>query len=898
MVQHWDGDPAVRTKSHIEMLHPACEMSWNLKQHDDTAASLMVIQSPTSDPVFNPIHTIKQFGERYTQDFVIRERDKSFGVLIHCFCKMADWLLLIPWNKIFTAACGCFFSDRNYIHKMEANLDDLHTTMEELKNGRDDLLRRVSIEEDKGLQQLAQVKGWISRVEIVESRFKDLLEDKSTETGRLCLFGFCSENCISSYNYGEKVMKNLEEVKELLSKKHFEVVAHKIPVPKVEEKNIHTTVGLYVMVEMAWKSLMNDEIRTLCLHGMGGVGKTTLLACINNKFVELESEFDVVIWVVVSKDFQLEGIQDQILGRLRLDKEWERETENKKASLINNNLKRKKFVLLLDDLWSEVDLNKIGVPPPTRENGAKIVFTKRSKEVSKYMKADMQIKVSCLSPDEAWELFRITVGDIILSSHEDIPALARIVAAKCHGLPLALTVIGEAMACKETIQEWHHAINVLNSPAGHKFPGMEERILLVLKFSYDSLKNGEIKLCFLYCSLFPEDFEIEKEKLIEYWICEGYINPNRYEDGGTNQGYDIIGLLVRAHLLIECELTTKVKMHYVIREMALWINSDFGKQQETICVKSGAHVRMIPNDINWEIVRQVSLISTQIEKISCSSKCSNLSTLLLPYNKLVNISVGFFLFMPKLVVLDLSTNMSLIELPEEISNLCSLQYLNLSSTGIKSLPGGMKKLRKLIYLNLEFSYKLESLVGISATLPNLQVLKLFYSNVCVDDILMEELQHMDHLKILTVTIDDAMILERIQGIDRLASSIRGLCLTNMSAPRVVLSTTALGGLQQLAILSCNISEIKMDWKSKERREVSPMEIHPSTSTSSPGFKQLSSVNIMKLRNKGWKGDDKWSLNNAMTKPSEEIEWEKDVSRFVGVFMFSVVFCIDGWGGSS
>ncbi|CAD5315236.1 unnamed protein product [Arabidopsis thaliana] len=90
MVQHWDGDPAVRTKSHIEMLHPACEMSWNLKQHDDTAASLMVIQSPTSDPVFNPVHTIKQFGERYTQDFVIRERDKSFGVLIHWYNLPSD----------------------------------------------------------------------------------------------------------------------------------------------------------------------------------------------------------------------------------------------------------------------------------------------------------------------------------------------------------------------------------------------------------------------------------------------------------------------------------------------------------------------------------------------------------------------------------------------------------------------------------------------------------------------------------------------------------------------------------------------------------------------------------------------------------------------------------------
>ncbi|CAL9242134.1 unnamed protein product, partial [Arabidopsis halleri] len=358
-------------------------------------------------------------------------------------------------------------------------------------------------------------------------------------------------------------------------------------------------------------------------------------------------------------------------------------------------------------------------------------------------------------------------------------------------------------------------------------------------------------------------------------ICEGFINPNRYEDGGTNQGYDIIGLLVRAHLLIDCELTDYVKMHDVIREMALWINSDYGNQQGTICVKSGAHVRLIPNDINWEIVRQMSLFGTQVEKISCSPNCPNLSTLLLPDNfELEDISVGFFRFMPKLVVLDLSGNLGLDGLPEDISNLCSLQYLNLSLTRIESLPVGLKKLRKLIYLNLESTHVHESLVGIAATLPNLQVLKLLGSRVCVDDILMEELQHLEHLKILTASIEDATILERIQGIDRLASSIRRLCLRNMSAPRVILSTVALGGLQYLAIDFCNISEIKIDWESKERRELSPMEILPSTS--SPGFKQLSTVVIYNLEGQR---DLSWLLF-AKNLKKLEVRWSPEIEEII------------------
>ncbi|KAL1199681.1 putative disease resistance protein [Cardamine amara subsp. amara] len=785
------------------------------------------------------------------------------------------WLLnLIPWNQISSFVCGCFFSDRNYIHMMKANLDALQKTMQELENRRNDLLGRVAIEEDRGLQRLAQVEGWLIRVETVGSQVNDLLEAASTETERLCLFGYFSNDCITSYNYGVEVLKRLEEVKELLSKKgDFDVVAKKSPVPKAEKMHIQTTVGLDTMVEMAWNSLMNDERRILGLYGMGGVGKTALLTRINNKFVEVENDFDVVIWVNVSKDFQNEGIQDQILRRLLVDKEWKQETENEKASLIKNNLKRKKFVLLLDDLWSKVDLTKIGVPAPTQENGSKIVLTTRSKEVCNYMIADGQIKVDCLSSNEAWELFRIAIGEITLECHQDIPKLAKTIVKKCCGLPLAINIIGEAMAHKEDVHEWRHAIDVLNS-ASHEFPGMEERILPILKFSYDSLKDSEVKSCFLYCSLFPEDYEIEKKNLIEYWIGQGFINGNRYEDGGTNQGYDIIGLLVRAHLLIDCGLKTKVKMHDVIRDMALWIESGFGNQQETIYVKSGAHVRLIPNDINWEIVRRMSLMSTQIEEISCSPNCHNLSTLLLPTNKLVDISAGFFRLMPQLVVLDLSINWSLTGLPEEISNLVSLQYLNLSYTGIKSLPVGLKKLRKLIYLNLESTLVVDSLAGIATNLPNLQVLKLFHSCVYVDDILMEELQRLEHLKVLTVTIEDAMSLERIQGVERLARSIQGLCLYNMSAPLVILNSLALGGLQCLGIVYCNISEIKIDWKSKETKEISPI--------SSSGFNHLSTVYIRD--SKGQK-DLSWLLfaqNLKMLLVGESSEIEEIINKEKGM----------------
>ncbi|KAG5392091.1 hypothetical protein IGI04_022054 [Brassica rapa subsp. trilocularis] len=688
---------------------------------------------------------------------------------------------------------SCLFGDRNYIHMMKANLDALETAMQELREKRDDIARKVSIEEDKGLEQLAQVKGWRSRVDIIDSQVSVLLKSRETETKRLCLFRYFSKNCISSCKYGKDVSKKLIEVKELLSKGVFEELAGKKLAAKVEKKRIQTTVGLDSMVGKAWDSIMKPERRTLGIYGMGGVGKTTLLTHINNKLEKEVNGFDVVIWVVVSQDLQYKGIQDQILRRLRVDKEWENQTKEEKASSIENILERKKFVLLLDDLWSEVDLNKIGVPHPTQENGSKIVFTTRSKKVCSDMEADDKLQIDCLPANEAWELFRSIVGEDPLKKHPDIPALAKKICEKCYGLPLALNVIGKAMKYKEDVHQWRHAIEVL-STSSHKFPGMEEKILSILKFSYDGLKEENVKSCFLYCSLFPEDYEITKEELIEYWISEGFIDGKRDEDGSNNQGHDIIGSLVRAHLLMEFEkeFTPAVKMHDVLREMALWI----GKEEEKQCVKTGVKLSSIPNDdINWSDLRRISLMRNQIEEISCCPKCRTLSTLFLGDNKLKHISGELFQFMPALVVLDLSGNLLLRELPEEICRLTSLQYLNLSNTEISSLSVDLKGLRKLISLDLEWT-SLTSIDGIGTSLPNLQV---------------------------------------IQRVERLASCVQRLLISGVSAEVITLNTAALGGLRQLTIWYSQISEIKIDWKSKEKEDLP-----------SPCFKHLSSIDILGL----------------------------------------------------
>lgn len=72
-----------------------------------------------------------------------------------------------------------------------------------------------------------------------------------------------------------------------------------------------------------------------------------------------------------------------------------------------------------------------------------------------------------------------------------------------------------------------------------------------MKYGYDNLRMECVKSCFLYCSLFPEDYEMEKEELVDYWISEGFIDANDGKERAINKGYEIIGTLVRTCLLLE-----------------------------------------------------------------------------------------------------------------------------------------------------------------------------------------------------------------------------------------------------------------------------------------------------------------------------------------------------------
>lgn len=268
-------------------------------------------------------------------------------------------------------------------------------------------------------------------------------------------------------------------------------------------------------------------------------------------------------------------------------------------------------------------------------------------------------------------------------------------------MPLALLTVAGAMVCRKTLREWRHTIELLGTcpseiaaMGGHVFP--------LLKYSYDNLNEAKAQNCFLYCSLFPEDYNIRIDELIDLWVGEGFLDgPNPSDD----EGAFLVGTSKLAYLLETDESEGYIRMHDIIRHMALWVARDQGRKKNKVLVAGNGNLTDQEHK-KWEEANWISLFGAKVN-ISHSPSCPYLTTLLLRNGQLESFPSGFFDAMPALKVLDLSGNQSLAELLSNIGNVKTLQYLNLSFTSLAKLPTSLGNLRNLACLLLDYTMNLK-----------------------------------------------------------------------------------------------------------------------------------------------------------------------------------------------
>ncbi|KAI9107885.1 hypothetical protein K1719_021221 [Acacia pycnantha] len=480
-------------------------------------------------------------------------------------------------------AAKCVLKEAEFVFDLEKNLELLKVERKKLEEIKKDVEEQIEEARRKNpeVKICHRLNGWLERVEAIQQVIGDIEVQGDREIQNKCLCNWCPMNCMSSYKLGKNVAKVLEDVDKLATERNnfgerdF-IIPHKV-LPIATEMPLDQLVGSDLMFKKVWKSIEEENVGIIGLYGMGGAGKTTLLKKINNELVKRGLGFDFVMWVVVSKEPNLNSIMDNIRKLVGIEDDiWNRSSGNldEKTAKIYGALKQKKFVLLLDDIWDHLDLELVGVPHP-KDTKSKVLFTTRLEKVCAEMQVQKKFKVEILTEKDALDLFCMKVGEDTLNSDPYIPRLAKKMAKECKGLPLALIVLGSSMAGVKSVEAWEHSIKNLTS-SFWTAPDLETKVYSILKYSYDKL-NAIQKRCFLYFALYPEDYEILVSDLIDKWMWEKFLCKDMTMSVEDIRGH---GESVIEKLKLSCLLESvddvffvrrTVKMHDVIRDMALWL---------------------------------------------------------------------------------------------------------------------------------------------------------------------------------------------------------------------------------------------------------------------------------------------------------------------------------------
>ncbi|KAG6778143.1 hypothetical protein POTOM_017995 [Populus tomentosa] len=140
----------------------------------------------------------------------------------------------------------------------------------------------------------------------------------------------------------------------------------------------------------------NQEYSVIPIIGMGGIGKTTLTQLVYN---DESVKFDCKAWVCVSDDFDIPRITKTILQHLG---SCEDNDLNVLQERLKDRLSGKKFLIVLDDVWSNnyADWTALSLPFSAGARGSKVIITTRIEDIASKMGSVRAYTLERLSFDE------------------------------------------------------------------------------------------------------------------------------------------------------------------------------------------------------------------------------------------------------------------------------------------------------------------------------------------------------------------------------------------------------------------------------------------------------------------------------------------------------------------
>ncbi|KAJ4782068.1 Disease resistance protein (CC-NBS-LRR) [Rhynchospora pubera] len=466
-----------------------------------------------------------------------------------------------------------------------------------------------------------------------------------------------------------------------------------------------------------WLTKEEMGVKVFGVVGMPGIGKSTLAKKVFND-PKIVDEFHKKFWVCVSKN--LEGVEVlKCIIRAAGGNHGVAEQRSELVPMLQQLVQGKKFLLVLDDVWREsqnVWDNLLRDAMIGGAHGSRVLVTTRHGDVARFMGAAASHHVEKLSDEDAWSLLikQVSINQIESEILEDIGLQ---LVKRCDGLPLAVKAIGGVLRTRDKNEvEWQKVLksdlwSAVDLPSGfHR----------TFYLSYADLPS-DLKQCFIFCSLYPKDFEYEKSDLIYLWFTEGLLC-----DTGDSSFWELgkrcYNQLISRNLL---EVSSRHYGDYYCTMPDMWRSfAEFLGKGENFIMRKAEFSHSSKYSLK---LRRLSVETTIVDPDFLKIE-NPLRTLVIRNNPMGDVLSDMLLSFPYLRMLDLYKS-NINSLPDSFCDLVHLRYLNLEGSKLQNLPNSIGNLRKLVYLNLKNCEQLSHVPSSICDLLDLRFLSLYRSKV-------------------------------------------------------------------------------------------------------------------------------------------------------------------------
>nr|XP_023924981.1 disease resistance protein RPM1-like isoform X2 [Quercus suber] len=541
-----------------------------------------------------------------------------------------------------------------------------------------------------------------------------------------------------------------------------------------------------------------SNLMVISVVGIGGLGKTTLVKKVyENEQVTLP--FHCSAWITVSQSYQMEDILRKMIKDFYKARKGipPREIDTMERTMLIQELRQflleLRYVVVFDDVWDMTFWRIVKLALPDENKGSRVVITTRDESV---VPSDKQspfyhvYKLSHLSFENARELFCKKVfqceGGIC---PRELNESSNSIIKRCDGLPLAIATIGGLLSTKQKVEsEWIKFLDSLTSELESN-PHLQD-ITKILSLSYIYLPYN-LKACFLYFGMFPEDYFINSAKLIRLWIAEGFVKEM---SGKTLEdiAQDYLNQLIHRSLVQVARIdfhgrTRTCRVHDMLHGFILTKSKELSFHW--VSIQDCLRVERIARRLSIQ-TKLMKVMDFEGAPINCIPK-----------------EVGSLFHLRYLSLRDTKVQM----LPKSIGKLHNLETLDLKRSLVSELPVEISGLRKLRYLvaynyNRDTKFSLVSFGGIK--MPNsiglLKSLQKLYEIEATSATLITELGSLSQLRKLTISklkkengMDLCTAIQKMSHLRSLDISATSeeevLNLQSLPSPPLLLQTLGLHG---------------------------------------------------------------------------------------------------------